>query len=248
MLNGKNIVITGCNRGIGLAIMEKVAEYGGNVIACMRKASADIDVIMQDLQEKYGIRISPFYFDMSDMEAIKKSAGQILKLKVPVDGLVNNAGITGENLSFPMTDMGKLQDIYQINLMGPLYFTQRILKNMMRHRTGSIVNMSSMAAIDGEPGQISYVSSKSAWIGVTKKLASELGAKTNIRVNAVAPGITDTGMIAQMDPELLKNTLNRTALKRIAKPEEIAEVVAFLLSDRSSFVTGQVIRADGGAY
>ncbi len=245
MLKNKNILITGCNRGIGKAIMEKCAEYGANIFACMRQPNESFNELAVILQERYGAEIFPFYFDMESEESIKEASAKILKLKLPIDGLVNNAGIAGENLSFPMTSVKKIRGIFQVNTLGPLYLTQRILKNMMRNKNGSIIYMSSIAAIDGEPAQMGYVGSKSALIGATKKLASEMG-RLGIRVNTVAPGITDTDMIKQMDRELLNFTLNRTALKRLARPEEIAEVVAFLLSDRSSYITGQIIRADGG--
>ena len=245
MLKNKNIVITGCNRGIGMAIMKACAESGANIIACMRKEAEDTVRAMQELSLAYNVEIIPFYCDMSDEAAIKEAAAQILKLKHPIDGMVNNTGITGDNLSFPMTSMNKIREIFQINLFGPMYFTQRMLKNMMRNRKGSIVNIASMAAIDGEPAQMGYVSSKAAVIGETKKLASEMG-KVGIRANAIAPGVTDTGMLQQMDEALLEKTLGRTALGRVARPEEIANVAVFLLSDRSSYITGQTIRVDGG--
>ena len=245
MLSGKSIVVTGANRGIGKAIVEKCLENHANVWACARYWSEDLKDIFRVLAKENEMEIRFVLLDLSDEESIKEAAKSILSDKIPIDGIVNNAGVTGANRLFSMTTMEEIRQVFDVNFFGPMFFTQRLLKNMMRYKIGSIVNMSSVAAIDGEPAQLEYVSSKSALIGATKKLASELRG-FGIRVNAVAPGMTDTEMITNMSEDLRKRTLENTILGRVARPEEIAEMVIFLLSDKSSFLTGQTIRIDGG--
>ena len=141
--------------------------------------------------------------------------------------------------------MQDLRDTFESNFFGPMLFTQRFIKRLIRQKKASIVNMSSIASIDGEPGQFSYVCSKAAINGATKKLAREL-ADYNIRVNAIAPGMTKTRMLSRMSDDLMSEMLGKLAFERLAKPEEIAKLCVFLLSDESSFITGQIIRADGG--
>ena len=163
-----------------------------------------------------------------------------------MSGIVNNAGITGSKKLFSMTSMQEIKDVFEVNFFGPMLFTQSLIRNMMKQGQASIVNISSMAAIDGEPAQFGYVSSKAALIGATKKLSSEL-AGYGVRVNAIAPGVTDTSMINEMSDNVMEETLRRVALHRLGRPEEIADAVVYLLSDHSSYVTGQVLRIDGGA-
>ena len=245
MLTGKNIVITGCNRGIGRAIMVQCMKNGANVWACMRRPSEDMNVFLNEMHDSYPVKIVPVYFDLMNEEEIKKGAAKILQDKVPVDAIINNAGITGVNRLYSMTSMHEIKNVFEVNFFAPMYLTQRLLKNMIHCKKGCIVNIASVAALDGEPAQFGYVASKAALIGATKKLSSEL-AQFGIRVNALAPGITETDMIQKMDAEVLKREIEHTKLKRLAMPEEIAEMAVFLISEQSSFVTGQVIRVDGG--
>jgi 3-oxoacyl-[acyl-carrier protein] reductase len=144
-----------------------------------------------------------------------------------------------------MTSLNDMRSTFEVNFFGPMFFTQRLLKNMLRQKRGSIVNMASVAAIDGEPAQFAYVSSKAAMVGATKKLSSELG-NVGIRVNAVAPGMIDTDMGEQIENEKKAEMLIGTAIKRLGTTEEVADMVVYLLSDKASYVTGQVIRIDGG--
>lgn len=245
MLTGKNIIVTGANRGIGKAIVEECAKNHADIWACMRQITNENVLSMEEISKKNNARIKAIELDLSDEDSIKKAATEILSEKIQIDGIVNNAGITGKSQLFPMTSIDDIRETFEVNLFGPLLFLQRFLRKMMRWRTGSIVNMASIAAIDGEPAPLEYVSSKAAVIGATRKLASELG-QFGIRVNAVAPGMTDTDMVREMSTDLMEKTLDRTIMHRLAKAEEIAEAVVFLLSDRSAFMTGQTIRVDGG--
>ena len=247
MLKGKNIVITGSNRGIGVAVLHECVANGANVFACMRSRSEEFEAYLQRLAKEHDVEIYPIYLDLSDEQMIKDGASQILKYKVPISGIVNNAGIVGAKNLFLMTSMEEIRNTFNVNFFGPVFLTQRLLKNMIRNKSGSIVSVSSAAALDGDPAQFEYVSSKAALLGATKKWANELG-NYGIRANAVAPGITQTDMIAEMKDELREETVGNTALCRAGEPKEIAKAIVFLLSDQSSYMTGQTVRIDGGLH
>ena len=247
MLKNKNIVITGSNRGIGFAILKACAEHGANIFACMRSQAEEMENRLQVISEKCGVGIYPVYFDLGDERMVKEGASEILKYKVPISGIVNNAGIIGNKSLFLMTSMENIRRTFDINFFGHVFLTQRLLKNMIRNKGGSIVNISSAAALDGDPAQFEYVASKAAMVGAAKKWANELGGY-GIRANAVAPGVTQTDMVSAMKTELLAGTVENTALHRMGQPDEIAKTVVYLLSDYSSYMTGQVVRVDGGLH
>ena len=247
MLKDKNIVITGSNRGIGFAVLKACIENGANVFACMRSRSEEQEKELQMLSEKYDVAIHPIYFDLGQERTIKEGASEILKYKVPISGIVNNAGVIGAKSLFLMTSMEDIRHTFDIKFFGLVFLTQRILKYMIRNKSGSIVNISSAAALDGEPAQFEYVASKAAMIGAVKKWANELGAY-GIRANAVAPGVIETDMVSEMKTELLSGTVGNTALHRMGRPDEIAKAVVWLLSDASGYMTGQVVRIDGGLH
>ncbi|MCI9319382.1 MAG: SDR family oxidoreductase [Lachnospiraceae bacterium] len=247
MLKDKNIVITGSNRGIGFAVLKACIENGANVFACMRSRSEEQEKELQMLSEKYNVAVHPIYFDLGQERTIKEGASEILKYKVPISGIVNNAGVIGAKSLFLMTSMEDIRHTFDINFFGHVFLTQRLLKNMIRNKSGSIVNISSAAALDGEPAQFEYVASKAAMIGAVKKWANELGAY-GIRANAVAPGVIETDMVSEMKTELLSGTVGNTALHRLGRPDEIAKAVVWLLSDDSGYMTGQVVRIDGGLH
>ena len=245
LLKNKNTVITGCNRGIGKEIVRVFAENGANIWACVRKESETFSKYINNLEQKHSVSINPVYFDLSDEEQIKTGVKTIKETKEPVDILVNNAGAIFKAL-FQMTSMKKLKEMFEINYFSQMLLTQYISRIMMRQKSGSIINISSSAALEGNEGRTAYASAKAAMITSTKVLAKEL-APYNIRVNAVAPGLTQTEMMESSTPEdALKETLNRICMKRGGQPEEIANSVLFLASDLSSYMTSQVLRVDGG--
>ena len=245
LLKNKSAIVTGCNRGIGKAIIENLAKNGANIWACIRKQNKEFSNYLKNLQKKTGVTIEEIYFDLNDIDEVKKSAQKIVSQNKPIDILVNNAGIIHTSL-FQMTPIEKMKEIFEINYFTPLFFTQYIVKKMAQQKKGSIINISSSAAIEANEGRLAYASSKAALITSTKVIAKELG-RLNIRVNAIAPGLTETDMMKNSTPEnVLKETLKRIPLNRVGSPDEIANVVLFLSSDLSNYITGQVLSVDGG--
>ena len=244
LLNGKLAVVTGANRGIGRSITETFAENRCDIFACMREVTLETKKWLKSLENKFNIVITPIELDLSDEDSIKNSIKQIFSISKRIDILVNNAGIASGGL-FQMTPISELRKVFEINLFSQILFTQGIAKIMIRNKSGSIINLSSSAAFIADPGTLSYGTSKSALIRATESMAMELGT-LNIRVNAIAPGVTKTDMFDQMSKDARDKLINSSSLKRPAEPKDIANVALFLASELSSFVTGQVIRADGG--
>ncbi|WP_233986578.1 SDR family NAD(P)-dependent oxidoreductase [Pectobacterium versatile] len=244
LLTGKNAVITGCLQGIGKATLEAFAREGANIFACCQ---AEDPIFIQDiteLSEKYFVDIVPVYFDLLDDEAIKQGAVLIQKSKKPIDILVNVAGVT-QDAFFPMITQEQMKKTFAINFFSQMYFTQFITKLMLRNKKGSIVNISSISALEGNPGQLAYGASKAAMIAATKTLSAELAAQ-GIRVNAVAPGVIDTAMTSGLPQSVMDRQLARCSLERLGSAQEVANVILYLASDAASYVTGQVLRIDGG--
>lgn len=246
LLKGKHAIITGCNRGIGKAILKAFAQNGANIFACMRTVSPEVKEELAQLAEKYSVEIIPVCFDLCHENDMKQAIAEIRKKRCPIDILVNNAGAISENVLFQMTPTSNMRELFEVNFFSQMQLIQYVSRLMQRNENGgSIIQMASIAALDGAPGQLEYVSSKAALVGATRTLAREFG-RDSIRVNAIAPGIIDTDMGNKMSDTLTKDMIDHSALARLGKPEEIANVAAFLASDLSSYITGQVIRVDGG--
>lgn len=243
-LEGKSALITGCNRGIGRSIMERFMEEGANIIACTRTMSLDLEAYYEDARDKYNCQIYPIIIDLTDEEKIKAAMKEVQRLKLDIDVLVNNAGVASGGLML-MTSMKELKRVFQVNYFAQVQITQHIATLMMRKKKGSIIMMSSVLGMDSRPGATSYGASKAAISMFSKTVAKELGV-FNIRINAIAPNLVDTDMAHQMEQKSFDNMIAETALGRLARPEEIANMALYLASDESSFLTGQTIRVDGG--
>jgi 3-oxoacyl-[acyl-carrier protein] reductase len=245
LLAGKNTIITGCARGIGRQMLVAFAENGANVWACCRTNTPEFAEFTAQLAVANGVSIIPLAFDITDAAKMKEAVKAIQSAKVSVDVLVNNAGLT-YNALFQMTSMERMREVFEVNFFAQMAFTQYIVRLMARQKSGSVINISSSAAIDANPGRSAYGASKAAVICMTRAMAHEL-AEQNIRANAIAPGITDTNMVeASMSQETIAVTVEQTRLKRMGKPSDIANAAVFLASDLSSYITGEVLRVDGG--
>ena len=244
ILKGKNCLVTGTNRGLGRAIVEKFASEGANIWAHARKHSDGFEANMRDLSCRYGVQITPVYFELQDEAAMKQCVLEIKKSRTPIDVLVNNAGIAHGGL-FQMTPLAQIKQVYDVNLFAMMQLTQLVAKLMLRQKSGAIVNIASIAGLDLDAGNCAYGMSKASVVAMTKLLAKEY-TPDGIRVNAVAPGLLQTDMAGQMEPRAYENMVAHSLMKRLGKPEEVANVVAFLASDQASFLSGQTIRVDGG--
>lgn len=244
ILTGKNVIITGTNRGIGRAMLEAFAHNGANVWAHARVETADFVKDIKSVAETSPGTIQPLCFDMTDYDAMKVAVKTVMSSKVPIDALVNNAGIT-HNALFQMSSIDKLREQIEVNFISVFMFTQYISKLMTRQKSGSIVNVASTAAFDGNSGKSAYGASKAAVIAMTESIATELGPH-GIRANCIAPGITETEMLATMPETVIAEAKASADMRRGGAPEEIAQTAVFLASDLSNYITGQTIRVDGG--
>lgn len=243
-LSGKNIIITGARSGIGLAAVKKLAENGANIWACMRRQDQMAEEEFQCLEKRHEVEIKPVYFDVTNQDDVKQAITNIITERKTIDGLVNAAGVAHGGF-FQMTPISKIREVFDVNFFSVLEITQRVLKIMARQRSGSIVNVASISGLDLKAGNAAYGVSKAAVIAWTQTLAAETGG-LGVRVNSVAPGLTDTKMAEMMELQAGKDMVAGSAMKRMAGSEEIVEVIKFLISDEASFVNGETIRIDGG--
>jgi len=244
LLKNKNAIITGSNRGIGKAMLIAFAQNGANIWAHARKESSEFTELINTVSKEYDVKIWPVYFDLTNYTEMKNAVVKIKDYKMNIDVLVNNAGIMNNSL-FQMTTKDTLYEQFEINFFSIFMFTQYISKFMVRQNSGSIINIASIAALDGFEGQSVYGATKSAIIAMTRSISNELSLNS-IRVNTIAPGVIDTDLINVMSKEIIEKNIANTALKRLGKPFEIANTAVFLASEYSSYITGQVIRVDGG--
>jgi len=245
MFKNKNVVITGSNRGIGYSILEIFSKNKANIWACSRKKDPNFLDQIKKLSNENEINIKNINFDLNNLDQVKESAKKIINDVKKIDVLINNAGTIDTSL-FQMTKVEKIKDIFNINFFSQLEFTQIIIKKMINKESSSIINISSTAALDPEPGRIAYSSSKSALIIFSQILSKEL-SKFNIRVNVIAPGLTNTDLMYKShSKKTIDEVLDNISIKRLGEPLDIANLALFLASDLSNYINGQVIRIDGG--
>jgi 3-oxoacyl-[acyl-carrier protein] reductase len=244
MLKGKTAVVTGCMSGIGRATLDAFAANGADIFACARRETDEYVSHIQTLTHMHGVNIIPIYFDLASSAAIKDAALEIGNHTLPVNVLVNIAGMNRSNL-FQMVSEEEMHTIFQVNFFSQIIFSQYIARLMVRRGGGSIINTSSISALDRNAGRLAYASSKAAMIAATKTMSAELGSN-GVRVNAIAPGVIDTAMVAAMPEDAIDAEIELSSLKRVGTPGEVAKVIVFLASDLSSHITGQVVRVDGG--
>jgi len=245
LLKNRTAVVTGSNKGIGKQILEVFSRNGADVIACSRVDDEQQKSFHSLLMKKYNNKIYRVKLDLNKKEQIKNALKSISEITKEIDILVNNASAIHSAL-FQMTPLKKYEEMFVTNFFSQIDFTQGILKVMPKKKNSSIIFISSTSAIDGNEGRSAYSSSKASILSISKVLSRELGPN-QIRVNCIAPGLTDTDMMRKNTPDkLIKELETKIPLKRIASPEEIANVALFLASEMSSYITGQTIRVDGG--
>ena len=244
LLSKKTIIVTGTARGMGRTMVELFAKSGANVIAHAREETNEHINFCERMTKENGVKVIPIYFELKDPKQIKNAVKEIREIKFPIDGVVNNAGIT-YNALFQMSNMDEVRNQMEVNFFAPYLFTQYISKLMVRNKQGSIVNISSTAAQDGNSGKSAYGASKAALLSMTLCISEELAA-SGIRANVICPGITDTDMVSSMPEYVLDIQRKATFLKKLGTTSDIAHMALYLLSDKSAYITGQVFRVDGG--
>lgn len=242
-LKEKNCLVTGGSRGIGKSIALKLAQLGANVAITYSRSADAAKEVVKEIESK-GVKGISYQADAVDFDKAEEVIGNIVTEWGTLDVLVNNAGITRDNLILRM-DEQSWDDVIQTNLKSTFNYSKAVAKPMMKARGGSVINISSIVGISGNAGQSNYAASKAGMIGFTKSFAKEL-ARRNIRANVVAPGYILTEMTEELNEKVLENIKKETPLGRPGNPDEISNVVAFLASSLSSYITGEVIRVDGG--
>ena len=243
LLTGKTALITGAARGIGKAIALKFAEEGANIAFTDLVIDENGEATKKEIEAK-GVKCQAYASNAANFEETAEVVGKVHADFGSIDILVNNAGITRDGLLMRMKEED-FEAVIDTNLKGMFYVTKAVSKLMMKKRAGRIVNMASVVGVMGNAGQANYAAAKAGVIGFTKACAKEFAAR-GITVNAVAPGFIATDMTAAMTDKAKEATLAAIPLKRMGEPEDVANVVAFLATDLASYVTGQVVKVDGG--
>ena len=243
MEENKTVFVTGGSRGIGKEVALKFAENGYNVVINYVSSKTDVEALRSEFEDK-GVKTLIMQADVTDKTAIEELVKKAIEKFGAIDVLVNNAGITRDNLLMRMSEE-EFDKVIEINLKGTYIVTKAVTKYMMKKRKGSIINLSSVVGVAGNAGQCNYAASKAGIIGFTKSIAKELASR-NIRSNAVAPGFIETDMTAVLSDEIKENIHNQIPLKRMGTAKEVANLIYFLGSDESAYITGQVINIDGG--
>lgn len=243
-LSSQNVIVTGANRGIGKAIAERFAREGSTVGLLGRRSEAVQETIDELEDETGNTDLSPIISDVSDYEKTNETIAEWIDEHDGVDTLINNAGITRDGLMMRM-DEDDWSSVMDVNLDGTFNCSKSVLRTMIRNHWGRIIMISSVAGLRGNPGQANYSASKSGMIGLCKSIARELGSR-NITANTIAPGYIETDMTEELPEDQKDAILEATPLDRFGDPGEIAECAVFLASERADFITGEVVRVDGG--
>lgn len=243
LVEGKVAIITGASRGIGKGIAEVFAKQGANVAFTYSSSVESANQLEEELKAM-GVNAKGYKSNAANFEEAQKLVDSVLEDFGTIDVLINNAGITKDNLLMRMSEED-FDSVIDINLKSVFNMTKAVQRTMLKNRNGSIINMSSVVGVKGQAGQANYAASKAGMIGFTKSIALELGSR-NIRCNAIAPGFIETEMTAKLGEEVTKAWKDAIPLKRGGSPEDIANVCLFLASDMSAYITGQVLNVDGG--
>jgi 3-oxoacyl-[acyl-carrier protein] reductase len=243
LLDGKNVIITGASRGIGMGIARVFAEHGANVAFTYSSSEAPALELEKELTSK-GVKAKAYKSNAASFADSEKLVAQVLEDFGGIDVLINNAGITKDNLLIRMREED-FDAVIEINLKSVFNMTKAVQRTMLKQRKGSIINMSSVVGVKGNAGQTNYAASKAGIIGFTKSVALELGSR-NIRCNAIAPGFIETEMTDKLDEKTVEEWRQAVPLKRGGSPEDVANACLFLASDLSDYITGQVLNVDGG--
>ncbi len=241
MLKGKTAIVTGGSRGIGAAICKRFAEQGANIALLYAGNTQKAEETKAALQEM-GVKAEAYQCNVADAEQVAAVCKQIIKDFGGADILVNNAGITKDKL-VPMMKVPDFDSVVDTNLKGAFYMIKQLYPVFMKQKSGKIINISSVSGLMGNPGQTNYSASKAGLIGLTKSVAKELASR-NVNCNAIAPGFVATDMTENLSES--NALVDHIPMKRFAQPEDIANLALFLASDQSDYITGEVIRIDGG--
>lgn len=242
LLENKICLVTGASKGIGKAIATMLAKKGAIVYAVAREIDHLEDWAIE-LSNSYNTRVIPLCFDVTDYEIVKKQILEIKTKEGQIDVLVNNAGMVTYEM-IPMINMNQFKQMWEVNVTSVLFLTQLVSRIMSRQKKGSIINISSLVGEKGASGQTAYATTKGAVIALTKSAAKEL-APLGIRVNAIAPGMVATDRFLNEMESRFKSKTDQIGMGRLAEPDEIADLSAFLASDASAYITGQIIGIDG---
>ena len=243
LLEGKIAIVTGASRGIGKAIAQMFVDQGATVCFTYMSSEEKAKALESELSAKGGT-VKGFKSDAGDFNAAQKLSDDVIAEFGQIDILINNAGITRDNLLMRMSE-DQWDEIMAVNLKSVFNLTKAVLKPMLKARAGSIINMSSVVGVKGNAGQANYAAAKAGVLGFTKSIALELGSR-NIRCNAIAPGFIETEMTAALDEKTVQGWRDAIPLKRGGTPEDVANLCVFLGSDMSAYITGQTINVDGG--
>ncbi len=242
LLDGKTALITGGSRGIGKALVQKFIDEGASVAFTYRSSAASSDAIVAELN--VGDRLKAYQSDASSFSQSEELVKAVLEDFGKIDILINNAGITKDTLILRMSEE-QWDDVMEVNLKSVFNLTKHVVRPMMKNRSGSIINMSSVVGVFGNAGQSNYSASKAGILGFTKSIAKELGSR-GIRCNAIAPGFIESEMTDQLDDKVKDDYVSNIPLKRFGQGNDVANACAFLGSDMSEYITGQVISVCGG--